>query len=125
MATAKSDSAAPENRRKTGVPNSEATRFKPGNNANPGGRPKEVLGPAIRKYAQEHPEKVDALNQIIWTGALNGDINYVKFVSDRLDGPLVQKSETGPPGSFDKADGVPEDAAQRVIDAAKQFKRAS
>lgn len=33
----------PENRRKTGVPGGEATRWKPGQSGNPGGRPKRRL----------------------------------------------------------------------------------
>ena len=40
----------PENRRKTGVPCGEATRWKPGQSGNPGGRPKRTpLSDACRE----------------------------------------------------------------------------
>jgi hypothetical protein len=93
----------PENRRKTGtgIAIGEATRFKPGESGNPGGRPKtaplsqacrELLGQSIpgdpgqRTYAE-------AIAQTLVEKALKGDIRAAQELGDRVEGRARQAIE--------------------------------
>lgn len=97
--------STPENRRKTGGQNpvrgSEATRWKPGQSGNPGGRPKtaplsqacrEVLARPLpgdtagRTYAEAIAEKLAEK-------ALKGDIRAAQEIGDRAEGRPRQAIE--------------------------------
>jgi hypothetical protein len=93
----------PENRRKAGtaVPNSEATRWKPGQSGNPGGRPKTALlshacrellaaplpnDPQGRTYAE-------AIAETLGQKAIAGDIRAAQEIADRAEGKPRQSLE--------------------------------
>jgi hypothetical protein len=95
--------ALPENRWETGkvVPGSEATRWKPGQSGNPGGRPKTAAlsnayrqkldsvvpsDPQGRTYAQ-------AIADALADRALAGDIRAAQELADRAEGRARQSIE--------------------------------
>lgn len=67
-----------------------------GQSGNPKGRQrKEMLTPALRALIQHHKQPDDttgkaALAQAAFDAALSGDVAALKFVWDRIDGPLAQ-----------------------------------
>lgn len=107
----------PENRRKTGankcIAAGEATRWKPGQSGNPGGRPKTALlsqscrmllaqlvpsDPQRRTYAQ-------AIAEALAAKALDGDIRAAQELADRSEGKARQAVEvehTGMREAFDR-----------------------
>ena len=97
------DRSVPQNRPETGkpVPHGEATRWKPGQSGNPGGRPKtaplshacrELLAsllpndPKGRRYAEAIAEKLAER-------ALKGDIRAAQELADRAEGRARQSIE--------------------------------
>jgi uncharacterized protein DUF5681 len=84
----------PENRRKTGVPGGEATRWKPGQSGNPGGRPKIApVSQACRELlAQPVPDDPEgctyakAIAQTLARKALDGDLRAAQELADRAEG---------------------------------------
>lgn len=87
----------PQNRRKTGVPNSEATQWKPGQSGNPGGRPKSApLSQACRELlTQPVPNNptctyAQAIAQKLAERALKGDILAAREIADRAEGKARQ-----------------------------------
>lgn len=97
---------SPQNRRKSGVPNSEGTQFKPGNNANPGGRPKG-LSQFLRGQTKDG-EELARWYLAIWRGEgefagarlpLNIRMEAAEWIANRGFGKPVQATEiSGPEG---------------------------
>jgi hypothetical protein len=93
----------PENRRKTGktIQGGEATRFKPGQSGNPGGRPKTApLSQACRELlARPVPDDVkgrtyaEAIAESLAEKALEGDIRAAQELGDRAEGRARQSIE--------------------------------
>ena len=54
--------------------------------------PPSVTG-AIRRYLQNHPGKVDHVAEAIVAKAIGGDAAYLRVLVDRIDGPVIQKTE--------------------------------
>jgi hypothetical protein len=94
---------SPENRRKTegSVRNSEATRWKPGQSGNPGGRPKTApLSQACRELlAAPVPDDAkrrtyaEAIAESLAEKALEGDIRAAQELGDRAEGRARQSIE--------------------------------
>jgi hypothetical protein len=93
----------PQNRRKTGnpTPGGEATRWKPGQSGNPGGRPKtaplshaccEVLAQPVRDdpEGRTYAQKIAA---ILAEKAAGGDIRAAQELADRAEGKPRQSIE--------------------------------
>jgi hypothetical protein len=86
----------PQNRRETGkpVPHGEATRWKPGQSGNPGGRPKTApLSHACRGLlASPLPDDrkgrtyAEAIAETLAQKALAGDIRAAQELADRAEG---------------------------------------
>jgi hypothetical protein len=83
-----------------------ATQFKPGNTANPHGRPKgPTLTGRIRALLEKDELKgqilsggrkvADVLAETIVERAIDGDFRFVQLVIDRLDGKLPDKIAIG------------------------------
>jgi len=93
----------PENRGRTGnlVPGSEATRWKPGQSGNPGGRPKTApLSHACRELlASPLPDDpkgrtyAEAIAETLAERALKGDIRAAQELADRAEGRTRQSIE--------------------------------
>jgi hypothetical protein len=91
----------PQNRRKTGVPGGESTRWKPGQSGNPGGRPKKTpLADACREVlALPVPDDAEgrtyakAIAQSLAQKALAGDIRAAQELADRAEGKPRQSLE--------------------------------
>ena len=93
----------PQNRRRAGaaVPNSEATRSKPGQSGNPGGRPKTApLSHACRELlASVLPDDAEgrtfaeAIAETLGQKALAGDIRAAQEIADRAEGKPRQSLE--------------------------------
>jgi hypothetical protein len=87
---------------RSGKPPPVATRWKPGQSGNPGGRPKgESIVSLLRKVLeQEHNGKAlkELVAERIVKEALSGKHAFVKEMLDRLEGPVGQthKVEVGP-----------------------------
>lgn len=83
------------------VPNSEATRFKPGQSGNPGGRPRTApLSRAYRELlAQPVPDDpegrtyAEVIAQVLARKALKGDIRAAQELADRAEGRARQAIE--------------------------------
>jgi len=84
---------------------SKDTQFKPGNNANPNGRPKKEY--CLTDILKEQGETEDvqtsngqkisrknALGQKLWAMAMGGDITAMRYVYDRIDGKPNQTIDT-------------------------------
>ena len=92
--TTTSDDLAPANRRKRGVPGGEATRFKPGQSGNPGGRPKKKpLTEALEKIYSE-PEECMAAARALAKKARKGSIAHFQEVANRLEGRVEAADES-------------------------------
>lgn len=100
------------------------TQFKPGNNANPGGRPKgRTLTGRMRELFEQgtiggKPIKdgkhvADLFVEYTLKQAMNGDTALIKYIWDRLDGKLTEN----PPESTPEQDG--KDALDLLLDARK------
>jgi hypothetical protein len=93
----------PENRRKTGtqILGSEATRFKPGQSGNPGGRPKiapfsRACRELLEKPVPDDPEGrtyAEAIARTLAEKALAGDIRAAQEIADRAEGRARQAIE--------------------------------
>jgi Family of unknown function (DUF5681) len=91
----------PENRQETGVAGGEATRWKPGQSGNPGGRPKTApLSRACRELLTQpvpnDPEGrtyAGAIAQTLAEKALAGDIRAAQEIADRAEGRPRQSIE--------------------------------
>jgi len=103
-----------------GNPNpSPETRFKPGNNANPNGRPRgESLTRLLRKAIEKHEIKVrdengkvrkiqldgdetvaDLIIDALIKGAMKGGTKHASLIFDRTEGKAVQRIEANVSGS--------------------------
>ena len=91
----------PQNRQRTGFrgphPNvGKATQFKPGNRANPGGRPKKTkLTDAMRAWLEETDKKTGLTNAEIVAAAQGkrarkGDTKAFVAIGDRVEGKPSQ-----------------------------------
>jgi|SRR5215472_16337624 len=77
------DDLAPESRRKRGVPGGEATRFKPGQSGNPGGRPKKKpITKALEKIYSD-PEECMAAARALARKARKGSIAHFQEAANR------------------------------------------
>jgi len=76
---------------------SKDTQFKPGNNANPKGRPKKevCLTDILREQAELEDVKTEdgilisrkqGIGQKLWAMAMGGDTVIMKYLYDRIDG---------------------------------------
>lgn len=80
-------------------------RFVPGNNANPGGRPRKgnALTEILRTVgadAEDGKTKNEKLAAILWAKALDGDMAAIKYIYDRIDGqPIATQEITGKDGA--------------------------
>ena len=88
----------PENRRKTGsqtpVAGSEATRWKPGQSGNPGGRPKKKpLTEALEKIYSD-PEECMAAARALAKKARAGSITHFQEAANRLEGRVSDTDES-------------------------------
>lgn len=88
---------APQNRERVGkgCPPKEH-QFKPGNRANPGGRPKNEVSLTyyIKEAIRERDyEQAKALARAYVEHAKAGNAPYAKIVIDRVDGPVVEKQD--------------------------------
>lgn len=94
----------PQNRRKTGArrtPNNEATRWRPGQSGNPGGRPKTAsLSQAYRQKLdslvpgdKEGRTYAQAIADELAERALAGDIRAAQELADRAEGRPRQSIE--------------------------------
>lgn len=102
----------PQNRHKTGFNGpagaGKATRFKPGQSGNPGGRPKmKPWTAAIQERADLPVSKDDsraalrAVVEKLFEMALAGDLAAIREIIDRSEGKAVQGIEiAGPSGDF-------------------------
>lgn len=77
-----------KNRRK--MPSSD-TQFKKGQSGNPGGRPKSYFGKILAEIGEEiEPKTGKPFKQLVsrrlWVDAVNGNINAIKEIINRLDG---------------------------------------
>jgi Family of unknown function (DUF5681) len=70
--------------------------FQPGNNANPGGRPKtKIIRDGLMLAVNDDPEKpirttLDAIYRAHIKKALDGDVPAIKEIYDRIDGKVPQ-----------------------------------
>ena len=98
--------------------------FQPGKSGNPGGRPKAIIGPELRRQLEANPDDALVITNMLITMARRGDMDAIKFIVDRIDGPLVKKSEVGEPGAFDDLlDSIGEDDARRITLLAEVVER--
>lgn len=86
----------PENRERTGFrgPSPEvgkATRFKPGQSGNPGGRPKNDLGRIIAQAVIENNQ--EAVYRALTKALLKGNPYLFKVLADRAYGKVSDKVE--------------------------------
>lgn len=105
---------------------SPATRFKPGNRANPGGRPKgrsltSRLREALEAELPNGKQRADALiNELILLalGRGTGDRQAIKDIFDRVDGkvPDIVIAAT------EEDDHGPTDEAEAALDAAAEVR---
>jgi len=100
----------PQKRHKTGFrgPSPEvgkATQFKPGNSANPGGRPKKtLLSDASREWLEQVDEKTGKTNaqlaaEAVGKKLIEGSAEHYRSVGDRTEGKPPQAITIG--GSLD------------------------
>ena len=76
---------------------SEATRFKPGQSGNPGGRPRNLVTNQLRELLTEDKAQ-DILEKLIQM-AQAGNLQAAQYIIDRLDGKPIQALEhSGPEG---------------------------
>jgi hypothetical protein len=75
----------------------EATRFKPGQSGNPGGRPKNLVTNQLRELLTE--DKAQGILEKLIGMAQAGNLQAAQYIIDRLDGKPVQALEhSGPEG---------------------------
>ena len=69
--------------------------FKPGQSGNPSGKPKGTISlvSAIKKRLRDNPEEVNEIITGFLKNAKAGDVQAMKVLLDRVDGPIVQKAE--------------------------------
>lgn len=99
----------PENRGKTGkpIPSSEATRFKPGQSGNPGGRPKKKpLTEALEKVYSD-PEECMAAARALAKKARAGSIAHFQEAANRLEGRVADTDESRGPVTFNVVISAP------------------
>jgi ribosomal protein L29 len=102
----------PEKRKKTGFRGpgpdvGKATRWKPGQSGNPGGRPKKTpLADACRELLNMPVPKdksgrsyAEAISEKLARKALAGNISAVREIADRAEGKARQAMELSGPGS--------------------------
>ena len=74
---------------------SKATQFKPGNNANPNGRPKSrPIAAAIREIIDaDDGKRLQRIARTAVGAAEAGDYRYAKEIMERIDGKVADKVE--------------------------------
>lgn len=66
-------------------------KFQPGQSGNPGGKTKlRILTEDLRKVVAQNPDRVRKISEHVLTEAENGDLAYIQFLYDRLDGKAAQ-----------------------------------
>ena len=73
----------------------KGTQFKPGNNANPSGRPKvRPIAAAIRELIEKDDGKqLRAIAKTAVDAAEDGDFRFAKEIMERIDGKVADKVE--------------------------------
>jgi hypothetical protein len=99
---------------------SPATRFKPGNTANPGGRPRDVLSRELREALT--PEDRKAIIGTLLAFAKAGKIEHIREVFDRVEGKAIARQEQGDPGAFTGLEDVPTEELVRRIEEYRKLK---
>ena len=99
---------------------SPATRFKPGNRANPGGRLRDPLTRAIRAAMTD--EDLTAIVETVIAFAKAGKIEYVQMIWDRIEGKVVARQEAGDPGAFNDLADVPSEELIRRIEEYRKLR---
>ena len=103
---------------------SPETRFKAGNRANPGGRPKgRSITAAIRDYAERRDiaghaitagrTVADTVVETLFRLALKGDLIAIKLILDRHDGPVRAAAEQ----DDSTANAIDPEVARRILEA--------
>jgi len=73
------------------------TMFKPGQSGNPAGRPRNVMGEALRsrldRLADDGRPLADHLAEALLQCALQGDVSAIKVIFDRVDGKVVAAAQ--------------------------------
>jgi hypothetical protein len=92
---------------------SPATRFKPGQSGNPGGRSKTALSDAMLKHLT--PESADQIMSVVTSLALKGEAWAIQMLWDRSEGKPVGRNETGQPGDFTGLEDVPTDELLKLV----------
>jgi hypothetical protein len=98
--------STPQNRRKTGTPiPGEATRFKPGQSGNPGGRPKGTLldKTLVELLEADGGRHYRAIAEKLIAKAKSGDVRAARLIAERTEGRPKQKIDMnmGVDGSLD------------------------
>lgn len=75
-----------------------ATRFKPGQSGNPGGRRADPLTQAVKAAMTD--EDAAAVAATVIALAKDGNLQAVALLWDRLEGKAVARAEHGEPGEF-------------------------
>ena len=98
------DRSSKQDKYRTLINQTEATRFKPGQSGNPGGRPKDILTPLLREFlnADNEAEKIAVIKQLISIAkstGMRGQVAALKEIFDRIDGrvPETHKIESDVP----------------------------
>jgi hypothetical protein len=73
--------------------NKYGTRFQPGNNANPGGRPKKLPFTDILRKLSEDPELVEKYGRAAFKHAILGSSAHFKEINERVEGKVKDESE--------------------------------
>lgn len=73
------------------------TMFKPGQSGNPAGRPRNIIGDALRsrldRLGDDGRPLAEHLAEALVQRALEGDIAAFKIIFDRVDGKVVAASQ--------------------------------
>jgi hypothetical protein len=77
--------------------------FQPGQSGNPGGRPKgpaltDSLRSLLRRRGPDGRLQRDAIAARLVEKALAGDLDAIRYIFDRIDGPLTQRHDLASPG---------------------------
>ena len=102
--TEENDVSSNQDKYKTLIKQTEATRFEPGQSGNPGGRPKDTMTPLLKELlnANNEAEKIAIVKELIGiskTRGMRGQVAALKEILDRIDGkvPDTHKIESDVP----------------------------
>lgn len=87
------------------------------------GKPRDLLSQTLRKWIDDDTAK--AIASAVIDRAVAGDPRFIEFIFNRLEGKAIDRVESGKPGDHDKLlDGITEEVARNVIEAAERFRAA-